>query len=192
MKYSGFIVFAFLIMGTLFGIYGKIIVPDATANTVVPELMRLYMPPFIYGVILAGFFAAIMSSADTVLLILSMTLVHDLYVKTLKKPLSDKATLCLSRYVTFILGVMAIILAITVFNVVHLAIDAVSFITVLLPAVVFGFYAKEPSEPAAFWSIVAGFAVLIVFLFISPVEAFIPAIIASFMAYGVVAKICRK
>ena len=186
MKYSGIIITLFLIMGTLFGIFGRAVLPEATANTIIPELLKLYLPPLILGVVLAGFFAAIMSSADTVLLVMSMTLVHDLYQKTLNKQLSQEQVLKISRWTTFIVGVMAVVVAIVVFSVVHLAIDAVSFFVALLPAIIFGFYWKKATDAAAFWSTILGFITIIIFLFISPVEAFIPGIIVSFLSFFVV------
>ncbi|RJQ13774.1 sodium:solute symporter family protein [Candidatus Parcubacteria bacterium] len=192
MKYAGIIVLLFLIMGTLFGVFGKIVVPDATANTIVPELLKLYLPPVFFGVVLAGFFAAIMSSADTVLLIMSMTLVHDLYQKTFNNELSSKQVLSASRWTTFILGALAVVIAVAVFNVVHLAIDAISFFAALLPAVVFGFYWKRATETAAFWSAVLGFLTIVVFLFISPVEAFIPGIVVSFLSFLVINKLVTR
>ncbi len=192
MKWAGVIIFLFLIMGTLFGLFGKAVLPDATANTIVPELLKLYLPPIVFGVVLAGFFAAIMSSADTMLLVITMTLVHDLWQKTLNKQLSPTQVLRVSRWTTFILGVLAVLVAVTVSNVVHLAIDAVSFFAALLPAIVFGFYWKKATESAAFWSTVLGTLTIVAFLFISPVEAFIPGIIVSFLSFFVINAIVRK
>jgi len=186
MKVSGIIVGLFLIMGTLFGVYGKAIIPNADANTVVPELLKLYLPPIIFGLVLAGFFAAIMSSADTILLIMSMTVVHDLYQKTLGHNLPHERLLRISRWTTLILGAIALIIALAIFNVVHLAIDATSFFVALLPAIVFGFYWKKATTSAALWSIIIGMLTVIVFLFISPVEAFIPGLIVSFITFFIV------
>jgi SSS family solute:Na+ symporter len=192
MKVAGIIVFLFFVMGTLFGIYGKILLPEASANTVVPELLKLVLSPALFGIVLAGFFAAIMSSADTMLLMVSMTLIHDLYQKTFNKELSPEATLRFSRWTTFLVGVLALIIAITVFSVVHIAIEAVSFFVALLPAVVFGFYWKKATIPAAFWSIVIGTLTIAVFLFIDPVQAFIPGIITSFISFFIINAFVRK
>ena len=192
MKYAGIIIFLFLIMGTLFGVFGKAVIPEASANTIVPELLKLYLPPVVFGIVLAGFFAAIMSSADTMLLIVSMTLVHDLYQKTFNKQLTPEQVLRLSRWTTFLLGVLAVMIAVTVFNVVHLAIEAVSFYVPLLPAVIFGFYWRRATEAAAFWSIILGFITIAVFLFIMPVEAFIPGILVSFLSFFIINKFSGK
>ncbi len=192
MLVSSIIVLLFLVAGTLFGLIGKVVLPPVGENMVVPELLKLYLSPVLFGVVLAGFFAAIMSSADTVLLIMSMTLVHDVYQKTLKKELSAERMLSISRTVTAVLGILAVALALTVFSVVHILIDGVSFSVALLPAVIFGFYGKNPSPRAAFWSIITGFIAVTIFLFISPVEAFIPGIAAGFLAYFLVRFVERR
>ncbi|KKT90520.1 MAG: Na+/proline symporter [Candidatus Jorgensenbacteria bacterium GW2011_GWA2_45_13] len=191
-KIASIIVFLFLIMGTLMGLFGQVVVPDATSNTVIPELLKLYVPPFAFGLILAGFFAAIMSSADTVLLVMSMTLVHDLYQKTLNKSLAPEQVLRISRWTSFILGALAVVLAVTIFNVVHLAIDAVSFLVALLPAVIFGFYWRKATESAAFWSAIFGVLTVIAVLPFAPIYAFIPGIFVSFLVFFIVNKFARK
>jgi len=170
-------------MAVLFGIYGKILLPDSSSNTIVADLLRNFVPVGLYGLILAGFFAAIMSSADTMILITSMTLVRDIYQKTMRKELNHKKILKLSRKVTVIVGTLGLIIALLVFNIVHLAIEAITFYVVLLPSIIFGFYWKKANSKAAFWSILLGLIVLIAFLFISPIQAFIPATIVSFITF---------
>ena len=179
---SGVLVFLFLIMAVLFGVYGYILIPGATSNTVISDLLTL-LPIGLYGLVLAGFFAAVMSSADTVLLITSMTLIHDIYKKSMNRTMNDEETLRLGRRVTSILGLMALIVALIVFNIVHLAIQAISFYVVLTPAIIFGFYWKKANSKAAIWSIIIGLIGVIAFLFIDPVQAFIPGIVLSFLTY---------
>ena len=104
MTVGAFVTFAFIIMGTLLGIYGHILLPGIEANMVVPQLLNSFLSPVMFGVVLAGFFAAIMSSADTMLLIMSMTIVHDLTqetfikvhrgLKELEEPRKFKGWLC--------------------------------------------------------------------------------------------------
>ena len=179
---SGVLAFLFLIMAVLFGVYGYILIPGATSNTVISDLLTL-LPIGLYGLVLAGFFAAVMSSADTVLLITSMTLIHDIYKKSMNRTMNDEETLRLGRRVTSILGLMALIVALIVFNIVHLAIQAISFYVVLTPAIIFGFYWKKANSKAAIWSIIIGLIGVIAFLFIDPVQAFIPGIVLSFLTY---------
>lgn len=192
MLVSGVLIFFFLSMATLFGIYGKLLLPDIGSNAVIPELIKLILPAGLYGLVLSGFFAAILSTADTILLIISMTLVYDLYQKTFDKKLSPKNLLILSRWTTFIVGIIALIIAVIVFNIVHLVIEAVSFAVVFIPAIVFGFYWKKVTSQAALWSIIMGFLTIIAFLFIDPVQAFIPGLIVSFATFLIVNFLTKK
>ena len=154
--------------------------------------MTLILPVGLYGLVLAGFFAAVMSSADTVLLITSMTLVHDIYRKGMNRQMSEEETLRLSRKVTFVLGIMALIVALLIFNIVHLAIEAISFYVVLTPAIIFGFYWKRANNKAAIWSIIIGLIGVIAFLFIDPVQAFIPGIVLSFLTFIIVTFLTKE
>lgn len=193
MTISSVLVFLFLAMATLFGIFGKILLPDTHSNIIVAELIKTLLPTGLFGIVLAGFFAAIMSSADTVLLVTSMTVVHDIYQKTLHRELSPENVLKMSRWVTLILGVVGLTIALIVFNIVHLSFEAISFYVALLPAVVFGFYWKKATSSAALWSIILGFFTIVVFLFIDPVQAFIPGLIVSFVTFFIVnAFVLRK
>ncbi|MDD4287079.1 MAG: sodium:solute symporter family protein [Candidatus Peribacteraceae bacterium] len=185
MAVSGMLLTLFFVMAIFFGVYGKILLPDADSNTIVPALMQLLLPPGLFGLVLAGFFAAILSTVDTVLLLTSMTLVHDLYQKSLKRELSPATVLRLSRWVTLLTGLVGLAVALIVFDIVHLTIEAVSFYIVLSPAIVFGFYAKKKSSSAAFWSIILGFIATLAFFFVDPVQAFIPGLIVSFLTYVV-------
>ncbi len=189
---SGILAFLFLVMAVLLGVYGNILLPNSTSNTVISDLLTLVLPAGLYGLILAGFFAAVMSSADTVLLITSMTLVHDIYRKGMNKQMSEEATLRLSRKVTFILGIMALIVALLIFNIVHLAIEAISFYVVLTPSIIFGFYWKRANNKAAIWSIIVGLIGVIAFLFIDPIQAFIPGIVLSFLTFIIVAFLTKN
>ena len=192
MNITSVLVFLFLAMAVLLGIYGKILLPEIGSNFVVPELLKQLLPSGLFGIIIAGFFAAIMSSADTMLLITSMTITHDLYQKTFRKELSPEKLLKVNRWVTLVLGLLALAVALIVFNIVHLTIEAVSFYVALLPAIVFGFYWKRATTTAALWSTVLGFLTIVAFLFISPVQAFIPGIIVSFITFLVVNYFARR
>lgn len=182
-KVSSIFVALFLVMAVLIGIFGRILLPEAAPNMIIPELLKITLPAGVFGLVIAGFLAAIMSTADTVLLISSMTIVHDFYQQMLKKNLTAEKMLNISRLTTLILGVVSIAISLIIFSITHLAIEAVSFYVVLLPAIIFGFYWKKATEKAAFWSIIAGLIAIIIFLFIEPIQAFIPGLIVSFIVF---------
>ncbi|UCH95657.1 MAG: sodium/proline symporter [Candidatus Aminicenantes bacterium] len=108
------------------GLLGRIIVPvvenlpNADKEMVYLVLSSQYFGPLLYGLLVGGIFAAILSTADSQLLVVASTFVRDIYEKIIyektgkkksKPPLSEATKLMLSRIVVFISGVLAIILA---------------------------------------------------------------------------------
>ena len=101
------------------GLLGRYFVPsvDELPNQD-PEMIYLvlsskFFGPLLYGLIIGGIFAAILSTADSQLLVVASTFVRDLYEKILKKSvvISEKTKLKLSRWVVFFSGLLAVILA---------------------------------------------------------------------------------
>jgi len=185
MTASSFMVLAFMTMAVLLGIAGKVLLPDTDPNQIIPNLLVKFVPPGLFGLMMAGFFAAIMSSADTVLLVLSMTVVRDFYQKKINPKATDTELLKLSRNLIIIFGLLGLAVALVVFNIAHLSIHAVSFYACLIPVIVAGFFGKVRNERAGFWSVALGFVAIIIGLFIDPVQAFIPGIIVSAITYKI-------
>jgi len=106
--------------GALFiGLIGRV-TPGIRALTTQKEaeliyliLASKYFGPILYSVLIGGVFAAILSTADSQLLVLSSTFVRDLYEKILckNKPIDEKSKLKLSRLVLIVSGCMAMLLA---------------------------------------------------------------------------------
>jgi solute:Na+ symporter, SSS family len=181
---ASMITMVFFTMATAIGMYGRVLLPDVGANHIIPAAIDAVLPLGLRGLVLAGFFAAILSSADTVLLIVSLTIVHDLLGQTLHYKLSPERQLTVSRWTTFLLGIIGVVVALLIGNIVHLSIEAVSFYVVLFPAIVFGFFLPNASERAAFWSISLGTVSIIISLLIAePVYAFIPGVFISVVTF---------
>jgi SSS family solute:Na+ symporter len=192
MVLSSFMVLAFMSMAVILGIAGKVLLPTSSANSILPDLLVRFVPSGVFGLMMAGFFAAIMSSADTVLLVLSMTVVRDIYQKGINPGASEDSLLRLSRNLIIIFGLVGLGVALVIFNIAHLSIQAVSFYACLIPVIVFGFYGNNLSERAAFWSIALGFIAIIFGLFFDPVQAFIPGIAVSGITYFLIDKYLSK
>ncbi|MBZ0177755.1 MAG: sodium/proline symporter [Melioribacteraceae bacterium] len=103
------------------GLLGRALVPEVSSlpeND--PEMIYLilsseYFSSIFYGLLVGGIFAAILSTADSQLLVAASTFVRDLYEKVLKKSkvIPDTDKLFLSRLVVIISGMIAMILAYT-------------------------------------------------------------------------------
>ncbi|ROL62281.1 sodium/proline symporter [Bacteroidetes/Chlorobi group bacterium ChocPot_Mid] len=80
---------------------------------VMPQMANDLLPPWLAGIFISGAIAAMMSTADSLLLVLVSTVIEDFYHKTLGKKISEKSLLNLSRIITLIIGIIAFIIAIT-------------------------------------------------------------------------------
>ncbi len=90
--YSFFTVF--YAMATVVGMMARLLLPDLGAldpELALPTMAQTYLPPAMVGLVLAGIFAAIMSTADSLILSCSATLTHDLMPQRLENEWEIKA-----------------------------------------------------------------------------------------------------
>jgi solute:Na+ symporter, SSS family len=101
------------------GLVGRILVPEVNAMPGSdPEMIYLvlssnYFGPVLYGLLVGGVFAAILSTADSQLLVVASTFARDLYEKVLasKRQIDEKEKLRLGRFVVILSGLLALFLA---------------------------------------------------------------------------------
>jgi len=90
--YSFFTVFYGLATGV--GMLSRLLLPDIAGldpELALPTMAVEVLPPVLVGVILAGIFAATMSTADSLVLSCSAAITHDLPAKRIERPLLLKA-----------------------------------------------------------------------------------------------------
>jgi sodium/proline symporter len=101
------------------GLLGRAVVP-AVENlpNQDPEMIYLvlssdYFGPALYGLLVGGIFAAILSTADSQLLVVASTFVRDVYEKILKErdEIAESEKLRLSRWIVVLSGALAMVLA---------------------------------------------------------------------------------
>lgn len=101
------------------GILGKLyftdvsMLPGADTEQLFPELARQLLHPFLFGLILAAIFAAIMSTADSQLLVAASGLVRDLYEKMFQRgdAIPQRTMVLYSRLAVTMLVVLSTALA---------------------------------------------------------------------------------
>ncbi len=76
-----------------------------------PALTMQFLPPFLAGLVLAAPVALMMSTADSQLLVATSAIVEDIYRRTFKAEMPEEKLVLISRLVTFILGILALIWA---------------------------------------------------------------------------------
>ncbi len=104
--------------GALFtGLAGRVVfpelamLPESDTENLFPVLAQQLLHPVFFGVVMASVFAAIMSSADSQLLVAASSLVRDVYEKIIaagKEP-DQRMLVFLSRMVVFLLVAVALV-----------------------------------------------------------------------------------
>ncbi len=85
--------------------------PAADTENLFPALAQQHLHPVFFGIVLASIFAAIMSTADSQLLVAASSVVRDVYEKIIKKheEIPQKRLVLYSRIVVFLLVILALL-----------------------------------------------------------------------------------
>jgi len=97
------------------GVVGKGLVASGTlidSEFLMPHLATSLLPLWLAGILISGAIAAMMSTADSQLLVASSALSEDVYHNIFRRKISEKTQLMASRIITLIVGASAFILAI--------------------------------------------------------------------------------
>ncbi len=78
---------------------------------ILPVLANLLFPAWIAGILISGAVAAMMSTADSQLLVATSTIVEDFWSRALKRTMTQSQLVAMSRVVTLAVGVAAFVLA---------------------------------------------------------------------------------
>lgn len=79
---------------------------------IMPTLANELLPTWLAGIFISGAIAAMMSTADSQLLVISSSVVEDFYHQTLGKEVSEKRLLTISRVVTVVVGIAGFVIAV--------------------------------------------------------------------------------
>lgn len=111
----GTIVVGFIMLGMhLIGVFARPVLPGVKiGDTVMPLLSMKVLPPFVAGIVLAAPMAAIMSTVDALLILVSSALVKDVYLNYIKPNAEDHHVKKVSFSVTAIIGILVILLALS-------------------------------------------------------------------------------
>jgi solute:Na+ symporter, SSS family len=121
-----------------------------------PILLRTVLPPGILGLMMAAYFSAVLSTADSCLMAASGNLTTDIFGKFMRKE-SEKTRILLSQMFTLILGGMALILALQMENVLELMLYSYAFmVSGLLVPVLFGLFTEKRDSYAAMAAMLTG------------------------------------
>lgn len=157
-------------MGVLLGLFARVAAEQGmfeyagylTAEGIdeemgLPMLLRTVLPTGLMGLMLAAYFSAIMSTADSCLMAASGNVQTDILSRIFTKPQSEKSILKTSQILTLIIGAAALFLATLMQNVLELMLLSYAFMVsgLFIPVVAaIGGWAK--SANAAFYAMITG------------------------------------
>ncbi len=137
---------------------GVLAEPAAGPEGAMPMLALTLLSPLLAGICLSGAISAMMSTADSELLVCSSSASEDVYVSLAGKRMSPKAMLWLTRFMTLGVGVLAFVLAVlvkdTVFGLVSYAWSGLG--SSFGPALLLLLFWKGLSRAGVFASLVSG------------------------------------
>ena len=107
------------------------------AETGLPLMLRTLLPAGLKGILLAAYFSAILSTADSCMMAASGNIVSDILGRLRRKPLGVKTQLRFSQLATLVIGSLALILAWQMTNVLDLMLYSYAFMVsgLLVPIV---------------------------------------------------------
>lgn len=93
------------------GLYGQGMFDDI--EKVMPHLANELLPAWLAGIFVSGAIAAMMSTADSQLLVISSSIIEDFFHRTLGWDVGDKMLLKGSRIITIVVGLIGFTIALT-------------------------------------------------------------------------------
>lgn len=157
-------------MGVLLGLFARVAISqgmfeylgfsaasDIDAEMGLPLLLRTVLPVGLMGLMMAAYFSAIMSTADSCLMASSGNFQTDILSRWTRHITGKKSFLILSQVLTLVLGVLALLLASVMPNVLELMLYSYAFmVSGLFVPVLGALFMKNPSSRAAFWAMLLG------------------------------------
>lgn len=193
--------------GALFiGLVGRIYFPEtemlpaADTENLYPVLAQQHLHPVIFGVVVASIFAAIMSTADSQLLVAASAVVRDVYDKIMYKgkEIPQKKLVLYSRLVVIALVFIALLFGL-------LAQDLVFWLVLFAwaglgasigPTSILALYWKGTTKAGIFAGLFTGTAVTLIWYYVPVLKnnlyELVPAFLLSLLATWAVSKVTRK
>ncbi|WP_290963625.1 sodium/proline symporter [Gracilimonas sp.] len=173
--------------------------PASDTENLYPLLAQNQLHPVLFGVVIASIFAAIMSTADSQLLVAASSVVRDIYDKLLKKDeeIPQKTLVLYSRIVVVLLVVVSLIFGLVAQNIVFwLVLFAWAGLGASIgPTSILALYWKKTTKAGVIAGLLTGTAVTIIWYFIPVLKnnlyELIPAFTLSLLATWGVSKLTQ-
>ncbi len=98
------------------GLFGNVF---ADPEQIMPYMTKALVPAWLAGILISGAIAAMMSTADSQLLVSTSAISRDIYHQMMRKDAPDKRLVLISRVATLVIGVIAFMLALSAQSLVY-------------------------------------------------------------------------
>ncbi|MDD3105561.1 MAG: sodium:solute symporter family protein [Bacteroidales bacterium] len=158
------------LMGTVLGMFARVAFENGMftaagyppgagidSETALPVLLNTVLPAGLMGLMLAAYFSAILSTADSCLMAASGNVQTDILDRIFKPAKGMKAQLRISQIITLAIGVLALVLAHSMSNVLELMLYSYAFmVSGLFVPILAALYTRKPKAAAALPAMIAG------------------------------------
>lgn len=149
-------------VGVFLGMCSRVLFPDVESEMGLPLLLKECLPIGITGIVIASYFSAIMSTADSCLMASSGNFVNDILERYYLKKMSYKKRIQTSQIATFVIGMIAVVLAARFEKVLDVIMYAYAFMVAgLFVPTLAAYFWKRASASAALWSMICGGSVTV-------------------------------
>ncbi len=143
--------------GFFIALAGYVLIPGLEGKSVdflAPKMVNMLFPEWLAGILLAGLVAAIMSTADSMLLVCSSTIAEDFYKKTLRPGATERSVVAISRLATIFTAAAGAVVAWFSPSIVHiLSVFAWGALgATIAPPMMLALFWKKTTK----WGVVAG------------------------------------
>lgn len=122
-----------------------------------PLLLRTILPVGLMGLMMSAYFSAIMSTADSCLMAASGNVLTDILSRIFPVKDDHKSQLRLSQILTLVIGILALMLALKMENVLELMLYSYAFmVSGLFIPLLGAFFGKRKNSLAAVWAMMVG------------------------------------
>ncbi len=157
-------------VGVFLGMCARVLFPETEPEQGLPLLIAHILPTGITGIVVAAYFSAIMSTADSCLMASSSNFLNDILQIHRIKKLDQKRIMWISQLVTLVIGCSAMVVAAVFKSVLDAILYAYAFmVSGLFIPTLGAYFVKNPNSNAALVSMLSG-GTFTLFLLISNIS----------------------
>ncbi len=154
--------------GVFLGMCARVVYPGAAREMALPMLIRDMLPIGVTGIVIASYFSAIMSTADSCLMASSGNLVNDIIERYICPNITPRGSVRLSMLATLIIGILAAVIASHFNTVLSAILYAYSFmVSGLFIPTLGAYFWKRSSSAGAFGGMLSGGSLTLCLLFLN-------------------------